>query len=83
MHREAQTTNIYIKPKLKILKLENQITKLDTEMNWSSKKDEREREETTERETDLVKGGERERERKQRLNLGWAWTDLTMAHGGG
>ena len=38
----------------------------------------REREETTERETDLVKGGERERERERERNKGSIWAELEL-----
>ena len=59
----ANPNHKHSKPKLRILRSETQITKLDIEMNWSGKRDEREKKWL--REKPICKG-RKERERKKK-----------------
>ena len=68
----ANPNHKHSKPKLRILRSETQIMKLDTKMNWFGKRDEREK--MPERETDLQRK-EREREKtKARSGLSLNWS---------
>ena len=67
----ANPNHKHSKPKLRILRSETQITKLGIEMNWSGKRDEREKK--CLREKPICKRRkESEKKKKRRPDLGWA-----------